>query len=181
MKRIYGIAAAALFAVALACFAVASRAQQQGGVAERAGEKLDEFGRAIRDGFEKAGETVVGGISKTSETVREGLVRARDSVQGMGVYSRVYSRIHWDKTLHASNLLLRADGGVITLRGVVPDDAAKAKALTLAAETVGVARVISQISVLHPSEGSAPAPPQAATRRSSRARARDTRAAEPDR
>ena len=96
----------------------------------RAGEKLDEFGRAIRDGFEKAGETVVGGINKTGETVREGLVKARDSVQGMGVYSRVYSRIHWDKTLHANNLLLRAEGGVITLRGVVPDDAAKTKAVT---------------------------------------------------
>jgi hypothetical protein len=177
MKKIYGITAASLFAVALASFGFASRAQQQGGVAERAGEKLDEFGRAIRDGFEKAGETVVGGINKTGESVREGLVKARDSVQGMGVYSRVYSRIHWDKTLHASNVLLRAEGGVITLRGVVPDDAAKTKAVTLAAETVGVSRVINQLTVLHPSEESAPAP----TRRSNRAAARESRDAEPDR
>ncbi|MGO9471676.1 MAG: BON domain-containing protein [Isosphaeraceae bacterium] len=178
MKKIYGITAASLFALALACFGVASRAQQ-GGVAERAGEKLDEFGRAIRDGFEKAGETVVGGISKTGETVREGLVKARDSVQGMGVYSRVYSRIHWDKTLHASNVLLRAEGGVITLRGVVPDDAARAKALTLTVETVGVTRVINQLTVLHPSEESAPAP--ASSRRSKRAAGRESRDAEPER
>ncbi len=180
MKKIYAVIAASLFAVVLACFGVASRAQQ-GGVAERAGEKLDEFGRAIRDGFEKAGETVVGGISKTGETVREGLVKARDSVQGMGVYSRVYSRIHWDKTLHASNVLLRAEGGFITLRGVVPDEAAKTKAVTLTAETVGVSRVISQLTVLHPSEESAPASAPASRRRSNRAVGRESRDAEPDR
>jgi len=178
MKKFYGITAAALFALVLACLGVASRAQQ-GGVAERAGEKLDDVGRAIRDGFEKAGETVVGGINKTGETVREGLVKARDSVQGMGVYSRVYSRIHWDKTLHASNVVLRAEGGVITLRGAVPDEAAKNKAVTLAAETVGVNRVINQLTVLHPSEESAPAP--APGRRSNRAGARESRDAEPDR
>ncbi len=158
MKKFCGITVASFFAVALACLEVASQAQQPGGVAEQAGEKLDEIGRAIRDGFEKAGETVVGGINKTGETVRDGLVRARDSVQGMGVYSRVYSRIHWEKSLHANNLLLRAEGGVITLRGVVADDAAKTKAVSLAADTVGVTRVVNQLTVLHPSEDSDPAP-----------------------
>jgi hypothetical protein len=97
----------------------------------------------------------------------------------MGVYSRVYSRIHWDKTLHASNVLLRAEGGLITLRGVVPDDAAKTKAVTLAAETVGVTRVINQLTVLHPSEDSAPMPTP--NRRSSRAGARESRDAGSDR
>jgi len=179
MKKIFATTVASLAALALACFAVGSRAQQPGGVAEQAGEKLDEIGRAIRDGFEKAGETVVGGINRTGETVRDGLVKARDSVQGMGVYSRVYSRIHWDKTLHANTILLRAEGGVITLRGVVADDAAKTKAASLAAETVGVTRVINQLTVLHPSEDSDPAP--APTRRSSRAGSRPSRDGESDR
>jgi hypothetical protein len=178
MKKLFQITAASLFAVALACFAVASPAQQ-GGVAERAGERLDEFGRAIRDGFEKAGETVVGGLNKTGETVREGFVKARDSVQGMGVYSRVYSRIHWDKTLHATNVLVRADGGVITLRGVVPDEAAKTRTVTLAAETFGVTKVINQLTVLHQSDESVSAP--APSRRSTKAGARENRDAEPDR
>jgi hyperosmotically inducible protein len=166
MKKLCGIAVVSLLALALAFFSAVSRAQQPGGVAEQAGEKLDEIGRAIRDGFEKAGETVVGGINKTGETVRDGLLRARDSVQGMGVYSRVYSRIHWDKTLHAANIALRADGGVVTLRGIVVDEAAKAKATTIAGETVGVTRVINQLTVVHPSEDAEPAP--APARRSSR-------------
>lgn len=173
MKKFCGITVACFLAVALACFGAPGRAQQPGGVAEQAGEKLDEIGRAIRDGFEKAGETVVGGINKTGETVRDGLMKARDSVQGMGVYSRVYSRIHWDKTLHANNILLRAEGGVVTLRGVVADDAAKTRATSLAADTVGVTRVINQLTVLHPSEDSDPAP--ARTRRSSRPARRSDR------
>jgi hypothetical protein len=179
MKKIYGITAAALLAVALACFAVAGRAQQPGGVAEQAGEKLDEIGRAIRDGFEKAGETVVGGINKTGETVRDGFIKARDSVQGMGVYSRVYSRIHWDKTLHANNIALRAEGGVVTLRGVVANDAAKTRAVSLAADTVGVTRVINQLTVLRPSEDTDVAP--TTTRRSNRSGSRPNRDAESER
>jgi hypothetical protein len=185
MRRVYGFAASSLLAVALACYAIASPPPQQpqqqggGGVAERAGERLDEFGRAIRDGFEKAEGTIVGGLNKTGETVRDGFVRARDSVQGMGVYSRVYSRIHWDKTLHSSNILLRADGGVITLRGAVADDAAKAKAISLAADTLGVTRVVNQLTVLHPSEETSPPPTRA--RRSTRTESRDNRDGEPDR
>jgi hypothetical protein len=178
MKKVNGVFTASLFTVALACLAIASRAQQPGGVAEQVGEKLDEFGRAIRDGFEKAGETVVGGINKTGETVRDGLVKARDSVQGMGIYSRVYSRIHWDKTLHATNIMLRAEGGVITLRGVVANDAAKTRAISLAADTVGVTRVINQLTVLHPSEDSDVAP--TSTRRPKRAARTQSRDVEPD-
>jgi hypothetical protein len=176
MRKFFGVAAGSLIAVALGCWSAAGRAQQ-GGVAERAGEKLDEFGRAIRDGFEKAGETVVGGINKTGETVRESLVRARDSVQGMGIWSRVYSRLHWDKAFHTNNILLRADGGVVTLRGTVADEAARAKLVSLTAETVGVTRVIDQLKVLHPSTESTPS----ASRRSGRASSREPRSADPER
>jgi hypothetical protein len=178
MSKVYGIAAGSLIALALAlaCFSIPSKAQQ-GGVAERAGEKLDEVGRAIRDGFEKAGETVVGGINKTGETVREGLVRARDSVQGMGVWSRVYSRLHWDKAFHTTNILLRADGGVVTLRGTVADEAARAKVVALTGETVGVTRVIDQLNVLHLSTESTPS----ASRRSGRASSRQIQGAPPER
>jgi hypothetical protein len=175
MKRIYSITVASLAAASLACFAVGTRAQQPGGVAEQAGEKLDEIGRAIRDGFEKAGETVVGGLNKTGETVRDGLVKTRDAVQGMGIYSRVYSRIHWDKTLHNSNILLRAEGGVVTLRGILPNDAAKARAIALAAETVGVTRVISQLTVPQHSEDPGPAPAPARARRLPRTENREDR------
>jgi len=68
---------------------------------------------------------------------------------------------------------------VITLRGVVPDDAARSKAVTLAAETVGVNRVINQLTVLRPSEESDQAP--ARRQRANRAANPDNRDKDPDR
>jgi hyperosmotically inducible protein len=142
MKKIHGLTGLVL--VVFLGTGYALRAQQEG-LAGKAAEKLDQFGRAVRRGVENAGETV-----------REGFARTRDMVQGMGVAARVYSRIHWDKTLHASNLTLRADGGAVTLRGMVPDEAARKKAIALTADTFGVTRVIDQLTVPVPSEAPVP-------------------------
>jgi hypothetical protein len=149
MKTTYGLMAVTIAAFALALGAAAARSQQEG-VAQKAGEKLDEVGRAIKDGIEKAGETV-----------REGFTRTRESVQAMGVLSRVYGRLHWDKALHASSIVLKGEGGLITIRGMVADETSRTKAVTLAAETVGVTRVIDQLMVVPSSAGA----PRAATRR----------------
>ncbi len=136
MRRDCGIAAVVLLAVGVAMWSGISRAQQQEGAAARAGEKLDEVGRKIKKGLEKA-----------EDAVREGFHKTRESVHGMGVMSRVYGRLHWDKALHNSTLTLKVDDGVVTLRGAVPSKAAKTKAVTLTAETVGVTKVIDELTV----------------------------------
>jgi hyperosmotically inducible protein len=136
MRRFYGIAAVVSLALGVAMWAGISRAQQQEGAAARAGEKLDEIGRKIRKGLEKA-----------EDSVREAFHKSRDSVHGMGVMSRVYGRLHWDKALHASTLFLKVEDGVVTLRGVVPNKDARTKAVKLAVETVGVTKVIDELTV----------------------------------
>ncbi len=95
-----------------------------------------------------AEETVREELNKTGETVREGFAKTRESVQGMGIPSRVYGRLHWDKEFHAVSLFVKAEGGRVTVRGILPDDAAKARAIALVKDTVGVTHVIDQISVL---------------------------------
>src|SRR5262245_53299160 len=126
MRRYSGFAAVTLLALALmvAAWSGVGRAQQQEGAAEKAGEKLDEVGRKIKRGLEKA-----------EGAVREGFQKSREAVQGMGVVARVYSRLHWDKALHSSSLAVRMEEGAVVLRGLVPDAAAKAKAVALAADT----------------------------------------------
>ena len=119
----------------------------------KAGEKIDEVGRAIKRGIVDAEETVRGGLNKTGETVREGFTKTRESVQGMGLIPRVYGRLHWDKALYSSTLFVKAEGGTVTIRGLVPDEAAKAKAIALTKDTVGVTRVIVQLTVASPSVG----------------------------
>jgi hyperosmotically inducible protein len=113
---------------------------QQPGAAGKVGEVLDNTGRAIKRGVQGAGTSV-----------RDGFARTRLSVQNMEVVSRVYSRIHWDKSLMAAMLELEVQaGGVAVLRGVVPDAAAKTKAVALAADTVGVTRVVDELSIAPP-------------------------------
>lgn len=152
MKRTYAIVGAALVALTGTCWTAWARAQQdpppQDGVGAKAGEKIDELGRAIRRGFENAEDAVRDGINKTGGTVREGFTKTRESVQGMGVLSRVYGRLHWEKSLHASAIYVKAEAGAVTLRGSVPDQAAKAKAVDLTKDTVGVTHVIDQLKVL---------------------------------
>ena len=98
---------------------------------------LNDAGRAVKRGFQTAGQAVSGGFQKT-----------RTSVHNMEVVSRIYSRLHWDKTLTTSTLELEVQaGGIAIITGVVPDEAAKVKALALTSETVGVIQVVDQLTV----------------------------------
>ena len=132
---------AKLSALVLAAAALIPAASPAQGVAERAGEVLDNAGRTIRRGVE-------GAVARGQATVRE-----------QDVFTRVYSRIHWDKALVGSVLELevRADGMAI-LRGSVPDAAARKRAVVLARDTVGVTGVVDELGVPEPARV-IPAPP----------------------
>jgi osmotically-inducible protein OsmY len=135
MKKACGITVAIALAIGLACWSGVGRAQQQG-VGEKAGEKLDQFGRQIKKGIDKA-----------EDTVREGFHKTRDSVHSMNVAARVYGRLHWDKALNSSDLSVKVSEGVATVSGSVPTAEAKTKAAALAAETIGVTKVINELSI----------------------------------
>jgi osmotically-inducible protein OsmY len=154
MTKLQMITATTFLGLAAAFGGAALRAQQDPppeGAAARAGEKLDEVGRAIRRGLENAEDTVRDSLNKTGDSVREGFAKTRDTVQGMGLIPRVYGRLHWEKALHTSTFYVKAEGGTVTIRGQVPDEAAKAKAIALVRDTVGVTRVIAEIGVAAPS------------------------------
>ena len=103
------------------------------GVAERVGNGLDNAGRGIKHGIQNA------------------FAKTQNAVHNQDVLSRVYSRIHWDKTLVGSTLELEVlDGGTAVLRGGVPDAASKQRAIILARDTVGVTQVVDQLTVLPP-------------------------------
>ncbi len=135
MKRTIGIVAAIALALGVAWWGGVGRAQQEG-AGEKAGEKLDEVGRKIKRG-----------LSRAEDAVREGFHKTRESVHSMGVAARVYGRLHWDKALQSSTLNVKVEGGVATLTGSVPSAEARAKAVTLAAETVGVNKVVDELTV----------------------------------
>lgn len=115
----------------------------QQGAAQRAGEALDNAGRNIRRGVERA------------------FARTRASVLEQELITRVYSRIHWDKKLVNSALELEVrDDGVVFLRGTVPDAEAKKRAVVLARDTVGVTQVVDELAVSPPPKVVPAAKPQ---------------------
>jgi hypothetical protein len=117
----------ALLVAVLVASPDASRAQ---GVAERAGQALDDVGRGIRDGVQGA------------------FARTRASVDNQEVIGRVYGRLHWDKVLFATPIELEVQGGgTVILRGAVADEAARRRAVALVRDTVGVAQVVDELAV----------------------------------
>jgi hyperosmotically inducible periplasmic protein len=150
MKKTYGAVAVGLIALAAAFQGAIGRAQQEG--TEKPG-KLEEAGRAIKRGLQNA-----------RDSVKEEFAKIRDSVHDMGIESRVYGRLHWDKALTSAVLDLKIENGVVTLKGSVASVEAKTKAVTLAQDTVGVNKVIDQLSVSPPSKDTEPATPRETTK-----------------
>jgi hypothetical protein len=105
---------------------------------------------AIGDSVGNVVESIKRGARATSESVQEQYQRARNTVHDMGIQSRVYSRLHWDKNLADCKIDIEIQGGTATLRGTVKSLAAKAKALELAHDTTGVDRVEDRLTIEPP-------------------------------
>jgi osmotically-inducible protein OsmY len=110
----------------------------QQGTGEKVGDKVD---RAIQD--------IKKGVKEAAADVKEQFQKTKASVHAMGVESRVYGRLHWDKALNEASVEIHVDrDGVATLKGTVADGLAKTKAITLASDTVGVKRVVDRLTVI---------------------------------
>lgn len=129
--------ACSLFGLAIATTACFGQDQTKPSTGKRVGEKLDSAVQSLKRGAKEAGESI-----------QQQYARARTAVHNMGVSSRIYARLHWDKELQTSKIDIDVKkDGVATLKGTVPDAKAKAKALALAQDTVGVVRVMDQMTV----------------------------------
>ncbi len=117
----------------LVCLTSVSAVQAQQGVGERLGQQLDK------------------GINRLSNELREGWTSLRQTVDRMGVQGRVYSRLRWDKQIDTSEIDIESqDGGIVVLRGKVHSTKAKDKAVSLANDTVGVERVVDELTITAP-------------------------------
>ena len=103
---------------------------------QRAGARFDQLVRGLKENFRDL-----------SDEVQQRFARARQSVDDLGVEARVYGRLHWDKALNQAEIVVEArEGGVVVLHGAVVDEEARAMAVRLASSTVGVDRVIDELT-----------------------------------
>lgn len=140
-KRSAAVAAGVVaLGLALALAGGAGRAQPPGagGLGARLGQGLDDVGRGIRRG-----------ATEVTDTMRRGFESMRADVQRMTLPQRVYSRLHWDRALVASRIEVQVfRGNVVLLRGQVPDQAARLRAVDLASSTADVREVIDELVAL---------------------------------
>jgi hyperosmotically inducible protein len=122
-------------------------AQQPKGATETINETVDSVVQGIKRG-----------AKATTDTLQEQYQRARNSVHNMGVQARVYSRLHWDKELADARIDIEFKDGTAILHGSVTTLNAKAKAIELARDTVGVDRVDEHLKIEPASATDGPAP-----------------------
>lgn len=114
-----------------------ARAQQPATTTEKIKSKLGSAADSIKKGAISA-----------EEAIKEKFAQAKGAVTKMEIEARVYARLHWDKNLAAAKIDLGAPKqGAISLNGTVPDAKAKAKAIELTTDTVGVTEVIDNLTV----------------------------------
>jgi len=97
---------------------------------------------------QKLGEKIDRGLDRLGKELKQGWADAQAGVEKLGVQGRVYSRLHWDKALEKATIDIDVrDTNVVVLKGNVTNSAARLKAVQLAQDTVGVARVVDNLAV----------------------------------
>jgi osmotically-inducible protein OsmY len=109
---------------------MAGYARAQEGIGEQLSDKLNR------------------GVNRLSEELRAGWAEVRAAVDKLGVQGRVYGRLHWDKDLADATLDIDVqEDHIVVLKGSVPSQSAKAKAVQLTKDTIGVREVVDKLAV----------------------------------
>jgi osmotically-inducible protein OsmY len=125
----------------LVCGFAITRAQEQPPAPK------DSVSDKVKDKLDSAAQSIKKGARRAADAVKDQYHRAQESVHNLGEHGRVYSRLHWDKNLQGAKIEITVKGTVATLAGTVPDAKAKAKALELTQDTVGITDVVDHLTV----------------------------------
>lgn len=123
------------------------------GLAAWSGAGRDRRGSSEADGgtIDGAVRTFTQGVQDASDTVRDKLTSARASARNLGIEQQIANRLRQDKTLEADRIEVHVeDESTAVLKGLVPDEDSKEKAVQLTRDTRGVLKVIDHLAVPPP-------------------------------
>jgi hyperosmotically inducible protein len=121
--------------------------------AAAAKEAVDRQTDATKNRLEKAGDREVHAVRKDSDgtTATAGTDKPHKEVIDPLVTAKVKTKIIKDDLLDKSDINVDTDAdGLVTLKGTVPSEAAKVRALELARTTDGVRKVVDRLTVKAP-------------------------------
>ena len=114
-----------------------------GGGADRYGEEEGVVG-----GFRGAGRTMVRGYRYAAAVLRDCVTFDQSAVRRLGLAQQIETRLWQDKRLVADTLVVEVEeGGTAVLRGIVPDEEHKERAVSLARDTRGVEKVVDELAI----------------------------------
>jgi len=129
-----------------------------GGAAEKtkeaAGEALDKTKEAIGEAVEKTKEAVTTGAEKSKEGASTAAEKSASGVSAVGgtitdafLLTSLKTKFAGDGALKGSDIDVDVNRHVVTLKGTVPSEAARARAVELAQKTGGVERVVDRLTI----------------------------------
>lgn len=110
----------------------------------------DRYGEAdgVVGGLQGAGRTLGRCCGYLSATIRDCVSSDTSAVRSIGLNQQIETRLWQDKNLEADGIIVQVQGdGTAVLKGIVPDDDHKDRAVTLARDTRGVERVVDELAV----------------------------------
>ena len=117
------------------------------GTAGQIEDKTKEGAAKTKEGTKKAGEKTKEGAEKVWDKTKQGVGKAGDETSDAYILSRVKTRFARVDVLKGSNINVDCDNRVVTLKGTVPSEAARARALDIAKHTEGVHEVVDRLTV----------------------------------
>jgi hyperosmotically inducible protein len=104
-------------------------------------------GEKTKDGAVKVGEKTKDGAVKVGEKTKEGLSKTGEAITDGWITSRVHSKFVGEDLLKGSDINVDTNDHVVTLKGTVTSQAARARAIAQAKEVEGVHRVVDQLTI----------------------------------
>ena len=127
-----------------------SREKATNAVTGTAGTVADATKTAAKktaDATETAAEKTVSGTKKAAGATKDVFSKSGEKITDGWITRRIKTKYTADETLKASSINVDTVDHVVTLRGAVPTEAARTKALDMAKEVEGVDRVVDALKV----------------------------------
>jgi len=110
-------------------------------------DKTKEGAEKTKDGAEKVGEKTKDGAEKVGKETKEVLSKTGEVITDSWITSRVHSKYLGEDLLKDSSINVDTQDHVVTLKGTVMSEAAKARAVSEAKEVEGVKSVVDHLTV----------------------------------
>jgi hyperosmotically inducible periplasmic protein len=114
---------------------------------EKATDKVKGTAGTVSDAAKTGAEKTKDATKKGAEKTKDALSKTGENITDGWITSRIKTKFMGDEVMRASSINVDTNDHVVTLKGAVPDEAARAKAIELAKEVEGVNRVVDKLQV----------------------------------